>query len=57
MTQELSIPKGGTARAVHSDDVLVELTDLDDRASFVPLPSMMADLVLYAHSIANTEGW
>ena len=44
--QEFVVPECGSARSIHSDQVLIELANFNDQTSLVPLGRVGAGLVL-----------
>ena len=55
--EELSVAKGDTTRTIHSHNVLVELSDLNDHACLVPFSRVGSSLVLDPYSVADSQWW
>ena len=55
--EELSVAKGDTTRTIHSHNVLVELSDLNDHACLVPFSRVGSSLVLNPYSVADSQWW
>ena len=51
--QKLSVAKGRTVGTIRFDEILVELTHLDDNASSVPFQRKVASLVLEADMVTD----
>ena len=50
---ELAIVGGHLARAINTDDLLVELANFNHHARLVPFSRVWASLVLDSHMVAN----
>ena len=53
-TKEFSIAQGHSTRTIHTNYILIELSNFNDGSRFVPFFRMMPNLVLNSDKITNT---
>ena len=56
-SQKFAVPQCGSARSIHFDQVLIELSNFNDQTSLVPFGGVEASLVLYPDMITDSEWW